>query len=147
RRANLRGLKLSHIVLYGVNLDGADLSGADLSSSHLGELTRVNLDGANLRDAHVPHLTDCSARDADFSVVRFNPAVIVHTDFTGAKLPRVSGSYTVSEWAIFRNADLSEAMLQNSKFTEVDFAGANLTRAFLDECALKRANFRGTKLI
>jgi uncharacterized protein YjbI with pentapeptide repeats len=147
RWANLRGHKLSDIVLYGVNLDGADLSGADLSSSHLGELTRVNLDGAKLCETYVPHLTDCSARNADFTGARFNPAVIVHTDFTGAKLPRVSGSYTVSEWAIFRNADLSEAMLQNSKFTEADFAGANLTRAFLDECALNRANFRGARLI
>jgi len=143
--ADLHGAKLSGIVLYRVRLDGADLRGADLSGSCLGELVRVNLDGALLRGAYVPHLTDCSARNADFSGVRFNPAVIVRTDFTGAKLT-VDGSYTRSEQAVFRDADLTRAQLQDSTFPKADFAGANLTGAFLDKCDLTNANFRGANL-
>ncbi len=144
--ADLRGAKLSGIVLYRVKLEGADLSGADLSRSCMDELVRVNLDGAHLPGAYVFHLTDCTAQQADFSGVRFNPAVIVRTDFTGAKLPRVEGSCTRSEHAIFRNADLSDASLHDSTFLNADFACANLTRAFLDKCDLTGANFRGANL-
>jgi uncharacterized protein YjbI with pentapeptide repeats len=143
---DLRGCKLTNIILYRVKLDGADLSGADLSGSSLGNLIRVNLDGAHLAGAYVPHLTDCSARQADFSHVRFNPAVIVRTDFTGAKLTAVQGSYTRSEQAVFRDADLTGALLQESTFSGADFAGANLTRSFLDKCDLAGARFRDANL-
>jgi uncharacterized protein YjbI with pentapeptide repeats len=144
--ANLRGAKMTGIVLYRVNLEGADLSGADLSGSSLGELVRVNLDGAILSQAYVPHLTDCSARKADFGGARFNPAVIVRTDFTGARLTGVQGGYTRSERTIFRDADLTRALLQDSSFLQADFAGANLTRVFLDHCDLTGANLRGANL-
>jgi uncharacterized protein YjbI with pentapeptide repeats len=144
--AKLPGAKLTNIVLYRVNLDSADLSGADLSGSCLGELVRVNLDGALLPGAYVPHLTDCSARNADFTNVRFNPAVLVRTDFTGAKLLRVEGSWTRSEEADFRDADLTGALLQNSTFARCDFAGANLTDAYLNDCDLTGAVFRGANL-
>lgn len=143
---DLRGTKLTGIVLYRVKLDDADLCGADLSGSSLGELVRVNLDGARLTGAYVPHLTDCSARSADFSNVRFNPAVIARTDFSGAKLTHVCGSYTRSEQAVFRDADLTGAMLQDSTFPEGNFDGANLTRAFLDQCDLSGATFRGANI-
>jgi uncharacterized protein YjbI with pentapeptide repeats len=144
--AKLRGAKMAGIVLYRVNLEGADLRGADLSGSSLGELVRVNLDGAILPQAYVPHLTDCSARKADFSSVRFNPAVIIRTDFTGAKLTGVSASYTRSEQAVFRHADLTGASFEDSTFLKADFAGANLTRAILDKCDLTGASFRGANL-
>jgi len=132
--ADLRGAKLASIVLYRVKLDGADLRESDLSGSCLDQLVRVNLDGAILAQAYVFHLTDCSARNADFSNVRLNPAVIVRTDFTSAKLTHVQGGYTRSEQAIFRDADLTGALLQESTFPGADFAGATLTRAFLDKC-------------
>jgi uncharacterized protein YjbI with pentapeptide repeats len=144
--AELRGAKLTGIVLYRVKLDGADLSGADLSGSCLDNLVRVNLDGARLPRAYVFHLTDCSARNADFSNVRLNPAVIVRTDFTGATLTGVEGSYTRSQQAVFRAADLTGALLQESTFSRADFGGANLSRAFLDRCDLAGASFRGAGL-
>jgi uncharacterized protein YjbI with pentapeptide repeats len=143
---DLRGAKLTGSVLYRVKLDGADLRGADLSGSNLGELVRVNLDGALLPNAYVPHLTDCSARHTDFSNVRFNPAVIVRTDFTGAKLANVFASYTQSEQAVFCEADLTGALLQDSAFPGGNFDGANMTRAFLDNCDLTAATFRGANL-
>jgi uncharacterized protein YjbI with pentapeptide repeats len=143
---DLRGANLSHIVLYRVNFEGADLSGSDLSRSSLGELVRVNLDGAMLPGAYVPHLTDCTARNADFSGVRFNPAVVVRTDFTGSNLSRVEGSYTRSEQAVFRDADLSRAMLQDSAFVGAVFDGANLANAFLEDCDLTGATFRRARL-
>jgi len=143
---DLRGTKLTGIILYRVKMDGADLSGADLSGSGFEQLNHVNLDGALLCGAYVPHLVDCTARKADFSNVRFNPAVIVRTDFTGAKLTDVEGSYTRSEGAVFRNADLTHAELRESTFFSADFAGANLTRSILDECDFTGANFRGANL-
>jgi uncharacterized protein YjbI with pentapeptide repeats len=143
---DLRGAKLTGIVLYRVKLDDADLRDAELSGSSLGDLVRVNLDGARLPGAYVPHLTDCSARHADLSNVRFNPAVIVRTDFTGAKLADVFGSYTRSEQVVFRDADLTRAQLQNSMFPEANFDGANLTQAFLDNCDLTGATLRKANL-
>ncbi|MCA9069872.1 MAG: pentapeptide repeat-containing protein, partial [Planctomycetaceae bacterium] len=144
--ADLRGRKLNQIVLYRVKLDDADLEGADLSGSCLGELVRVNLDGALLKGAYVPYLVDCSLRGADLTHVRLNPAVITRSDFTGAKLTRINGSYTVSQRAIFQEADLTRAELDNSSFLEANFDRANLTEAQLDRCDLTGASFRGADL-
>jgi uncharacterized protein YjbI with pentapeptide repeats len=144
--SDLRGAKLNNIVLYRVKLDGADLFGADLSGSSLGELVGVNLDCALLPRAYVPHLTDCTARCSDFGGVRFNPAVIVRTVFTAAKLVGADGACTRSEQAVFREADLTRAYLPDSTFLRADFTGANLTGAQLDHCDLTGSTFRGTNL-
>ncbi|HEY1189185.1 MAG TPA: pentapeptide repeat-containing protein [Gemmata sp.] len=144
--ANLRGATLTNIVLYGVKLDGADLSDADLSGSSLGDFVRVTLDRANLSNAHVYHLTDCSARGADLSSTHLSQTVIVRTDLTGARLTRATGYSVRSEGSVFRDADLTGAKLGESTFVRGTFDGADLSRAYLDQSDFSGSTFRGAVL-
>ena len=126
--------------------DGADLHDTDLSHSYLDPLNKVCLDGARLCGGSATHFTDCSVRNADLSNTRLNPAEIVGSDFSGARLAGVSGSFTVARDTIFRNAHLCKAGLGESKFPGCDFAGADLTNADLGKCDFTGANFNGANL-
>ncbi len=166
--ADFRGARLVGVRLDGVrgaNFDGADLRSAtvyrcedctfreaDLRSASVGEMRRCCFDRAQLNSddgwgSFSSNIQECSAVEVDLTGTRLNPADLSRSDFTRAKLRVKTASYTVAHDAIFRDADLRGAELDESKFPRCDFRGADLGEANLHKNDFTEANLAGAKLV
>jgi uncharacterized protein YjbI with pentapeptide repeats len=147
---DLSGLDLTGIDFRHADLSGADLSEADLSGARFGsaELWSVNLAGATLQGADLAGVRLTSFGDDRVELAK--------ADFTGADLrgatvdltgPAVfdeivaDGAYFNVSGAVagisFRRAGLARAFITKAydaafASLEADFAGADLTLAYLD---------------
>ena len=126
RNANLYGAKLT-----SVGLDGADLRGASAHYAEFGDLKDARFDGADLSDAYFHDAEGCTFRKAVMSEtwLGFGDADgYTRCDFTGAKMAKVSGESCRFVGSVFEGADLSDGALEESDFSGVNLAGADLTR-------------------
>jgi uncharacterized protein YjbI with pentapeptide repeats len=114
------------------NLRRANLQGADLDEF---DLRRVDLQGAILTGAS---LVNASLVDADAELADFSGAICRNTDFSYARLRGARFSQADCRWAQFHlsefsdDASLDGAQLQFASFRWVDFGGASLREAVLD---------------
>ena len=113
-----RAAILSAISLESAILTGADLSGADLSGSNL---TSANLRAANLTDAD---LTGANLSKANLSEAILDDAVLDGANFHQARMENVSANHTS-----FLEANLSHALLAQSKCRAADFFKARFFEA------------------
>ncbi len=131
--------------LYKVCLDDCDFRGAKISA-YFDKVTGANFEAATMNGGSFTSAEDCSLKDVTMNDTRWNPAVFVRCDFTGAKLHIRTGSFTTTSDCTFKKADLSGADLGNSKFTFADFSGAILGGASLEKCDFTGANLAGADL-
>src|SRR5262249_26238236 len=92
--------------LYKVCLDNCDFRGATISA-YFDTVKGAKVDGATMTNGSFSNAEDCSLQKVTMNDVRWNPAVFVRCDFTGARLIIRTGSYTTANECIFRNAILS----------------------------------------
>jgi uncharacterized protein YjbI with pentapeptide repeats len=118
--AELRGARLSHAVLAGVDLGYAHLDGAELRGS---SLANANLTGASLRRAQVEHT---SFDAAAMALAKLDDASVSDARFVGADLDR-------SQWC-------------DAHVRDTVFDGARFGNAALDRATFERCSFRGTDL-
>jgi len=141
--------------LAAVDTKGADLSGIDLTKCYLRDrnmskakfqfatLVHADLTGAILAEADLSHanLRSATLRAADMSRAKVSGA-----DFTAAVLCRAkligARSGTLSEHAIFKGADLTDAHLNNAILREADLRETVLAGASLCETQLFAADLR-----
>lgn len=153
---HLANIGFSHADFTDANLADQDLSDARLSSA---SLVHANLHGANLSGAF--------AESADFSGSDLGGANLLHgffysADFTGANLagatiaggtfwPSITGigSLTAAQiysTASYQNHDLHNISLPNSVLPGVNFAGQNLSNAYLGYAMLAGATISHANL-
>ena len=111
--ADLRGAYLRGANLEGVNLEGANLTGADLRGAYLrgANLKGANLEGADLRGAY---LRGANLKGADLTGVIGNCKEIksiqtnkYKVNFTATHLTIGCKSYTLNQWQLFSDAQIS----------------------------------------
>ena len=136
--------------LAGANLRGIDFSGADLREIMLeqADLRGANFSGANLRGAA---LTGARLDGANFSGADLTEANLCHSKgmgirFTGANLTRARAIE-----AIWPQADLGNALLDDCVALKIDLSeavldGAHLHRAVLIEARADGSRWRGANL-
>lgn len=161
REAKLAGVEMSKVkgarfekAWGAVRIEEANdcnFKGADFSHTHewQGCMIRAencNADGANFKNGGVYGLVNCSAKRADLTKARLNPADFTGADLTAAKLPKVWASYTQASGAKFDKADLSDARLDDSTFQAASLAKANLSGAELKNCNFTAADLSGADL-
>jgi uncharacterized protein YjbI with pentapeptide repeats len=148
---NLDGVRLdnarlcTHAGLY--HLKNCSLKGADLTDANIGDAADCNLDGAKLVKARVGPLIRCSLRKADLGEAHLNGAGLEKSDLAGAILRKVTGWGCKASEAVFRGADLTDALLQHASFPKADFTKAILDGACLEEADLSGAKLAGTRLV
>jgi uncharacterized protein YjbI with pentapeptide repeats len=175
--AELYDLTLEGANFDGANLEGATIRGAEnctFDRARMRKATVASCKGCSFRDADLRgaavsysprcifdnaritredwssfsgDMMDCSVKNADLTGTRLNPADVSRSDFTGAKLSVETASYTVARDAIFRNADLSDAEMDESKFDRADFTEADLSRAHLEKSVFTKATLARAKLV
>lgn len=112
--------------------------------------------GAKLQ---IRYLMNAQLTDADFSQANlygtdFSGAVLVRAKFNGAKLHNTHFNDnadltnaefigTMMEQPTFLTANLKDAKFINSTLISANFAGADLTGAFIDQCKMAEARFVG----
>jgi len=131
--------------LYKVCLDDGDFRGAKINA-YFDKVTGARFDGATMEGGSFSNAEDCSLKNVTMNDTRWNPAVFIRCDFSGAKLAIRIGSFTLATDCTFRKADLSDADLIESKFTFADFSGATLVGAKLEKCDFTGANLTGADL-
>jgi uncharacterized protein YjbI with pentapeptide repeats len=147
--ANLTGADLSGAWLTEFNLDGAVLVGADLSGASLTQGSLVGANATNI-DASGLWLTQVSLSfatltgsdftDADFVGVDFNDAVIDGADFSRAWLGGVRFQRSSAVSALFTDAYMRQARLDNADFTLAVLDGADLRHAVVANTRIDRAS-------
>jgi uncharacterized protein YjbI with pentapeptide repeats len=126
---------------------GADLIGArlvmssDFSESCFDKATfrrtcmrETNFERATFVKAHMPEvdLSECNARDADFTLADLAASLLIKTDLTNASL---------------KDTNLTSAILQKAKISSADFSGAVLFRADMAKAkGSKQTSFAGADL-
>jgi uncharacterized protein YjbI with pentapeptide repeats len=125
RGANLSGIRLDQVALYGAHLEHADATRAVLSRSNLRE---ASLAGATLSEVD---LMGASLSKANLEGARLNGANLERADLSGANL---------------RGADLFESNLKNANLKDADLRGADLSQAILEEAILWRADLQDAVL-
>jgi WD40 repeat protein len=118
--ARLAGEDLSGLKLPGANLSGAQLEGCQAIGTDLTRalLTAASLVGADLSAAMLP------GADLDDAVLR--GAMLDRTDFSSASLLRADLSAASGHATVFEHADMSQARLDASTWTEARFRGASV---------------------
>ena len=132
--AKLRGLDVSGLFFYGVDLTNTDLRGANLNISGFGNdgITKSNFSDADVRNAN---LQSADFRGADLSDADLRNADLRKADLRGADLTS----------ADFRGADLRGAFLGASKVRGANFRGADLRGATLYTDFTRKANLVGAR--
>ena len=105
KRADLRGVCLSHANLPYTDMSYADLSGADLSYA---DLSHADLSYADLSHVYLYH--------ANLSYTDLLHADLSYTDLSGANMG----------YAMMRGVDLCGATLRGANMTNADLCGAKL---------------------
>ncbi|MEA3547740.1 MAG: pentapeptide repeat-containing protein [Thermodesulfobacteriota bacterium] len=164
--ADLRGVDLSGLYLWGENLVGADLREANLQDA---TLAKAFLMGGDLRDADMrgtrllhARLTHARLEDADLRGANLIDADLENTRLTGAKLkgalysektrfpsgfdPGRHAALTIAPGSDLRNARLQEAFLRNVNLSKANLTGANLESAQLQHTDLRGADLSGANL-
>ncbi len=169
---NLRGAKLKHALLAGVDLSLSDLSKADLEDAFLKDthLSGANLSGARLKKAKLldsdlscsensPRRTNLSGADlngADLSGADLSGANLRRADLRNSKLEQaksIKGAIYDDNTQLADVPNLSEAYkiepyadLEGEKLSKLDLSKANLSMANLKGADLSFANLKGADL-
>ncbi|WP_081927518.1 pentapeptide repeat-containing protein [Halobellus rufus] len=136
---SLHGAVLRHIDLNDqLSFSGVRLIGADLERS---ELRDADFTGADLRFANLAYT---HFNNAEMVGTNFTRAHLEHTFFWGATLNKAIFRFANhglidSPETEFWQAELQNAYLNRSKFSESNFQGADLS-----EAEMPHANFQGT---
>jgi len=146
KRANFRGLDLSHQYFPAVELSRASFRNAILDGAKF-EGTR--LEDADFSEAHAfgTAFEDCNLTRALFSRgnlegIRFRKCKLDSANFLQAKAFAIRMTDCVARFANFREAFLSGAEWQRSVFEEAVFRSAVLHHARLSDVSLTRADCR-----
>lgn len=126
-----------------------DLSGCDLSHA---ELRGANLVGANLRSTNLRH---ANLRGANFSHADLSDADLRNTDLAGIDrsyapdqvrrkfefpLNSTAPGYSFRQRTLFINSKLIGANMESLRLGEVDFSGADLSKAKLSNSRFTTGN-------
>lgn len=136
---DIRSIDLTNAVLPRADLKDAVLAGADLTDAILTNavLLRANL---TLASAFRADLTNANLEDAVLTGAQLRNAVLAGAVLAGADLT------VFTDGANRTWADLEDAVLVGAVFGDVNFTGANLTRADLTGTHLTRAHLTGANL-
>jgi uncharacterized protein YjbI with pentapeptide repeats len=138
------GVSLSRWVLQGIDLTNANLPKADLSYACL---IGAKLDGVNLQQAnlHRAHLDSASLINANLTEANLEFAILGRADLSnamldGANLKRSNLVGAIACGASCRRAQFFYSRPGNADFSEVDFSGADITRAIFRRAKLVNSN-------
>lgn len=131
--------------LHRVCLDDCDFRGATIAA-YFDKVKGAKYDGAVMTGGSFTNAEDCSLKNVTMDDTRWNPAVFIRCDFSGARLNIRTGSYTTATECSFKGADMSGADLNRSKFPFADFSGATLADTKLEGCDFTGANLAGADL-
>lgn len=173
-KANLRNANMSHANLKAADVRLADLSDADLKWANLWE---VKVQGAKFNDADLAHaritkanFSGATLRAANLAKVRSviierlrikggplgdliidRPEMFGGTLFRGKVVPQsITGAIFFQADLVSANleeADLTEADLREARLTLANMCKANLDRADLSAAALGRADLSGASFV
>lgn len=167
--ANLKGADLSGAILNRTTIIRTDFSGADLHgaafmrpsvstslSYEFAEAPRFS--GADMRGVRLTsHIEGADFRGANLSGAKLGPhepradissmpsSMLIHCDFSGARLNNIDLSRAVLTFSRFVGADLSGASLELADLSMADLSGADLTGADLTDANLDGAILSGVK--
>lgn len=134
---DLRGVRLEHFELVGLDLSGSDYSGSNLTDIHF---ENTIIDHVSFKAARISgsDFSDAIVREADFSESRLrNNAMSVksfqNTSFESADLAESMLSYVRFEGVNLRGALLQRANLEEAVFSDCDLSGVDFTGAILNE--------------
>ena len=142
RGANLEGATLSRTVLAGADLTGANLHKANLSDSLLSnvDLKAFVEDLTNdVMKGRSIWPTEAGAAKISIAQRAQRPAVFVNAVLTEAKLCRVDALGVDFSGARLRLADVQDAYFQRANLSGADLHGAQLSRTRLDDARLNAA--------
>ncbi|MBS0202291.1 MAG: pentapeptide repeat-containing protein [Planctomycetes bacterium] len=154
RKVELKGLDLTSVPLWCVDLEDSDLSNTtnnintQRESYSIGTMTRCKLDGARI-DMTVPDLLECSCRGADLSqcwVGFLQDKSRCSSDFTDATLKGMHFTKCNLTGSTFDNADLTHVKLESVVATGVSFRGACLKSVEAKNAKFKGADFANADL-
>src|SRR5262245_7812428 len=138
-RARLRGADLSGARFDGASLERADLGGAALVEARFRQgcnLKYANLGGALATDAdfQTADLTRADLSRSKLTGALFGHATLFYTTLVEASCERADFQKAILAGALLGGARLSKANFQEARLfqsagDDVDFSGANLTRA------------------
>ncbi len=142
-----QGLRLEQASIAGTAFHRCELGGAKAravqgrQSVWMGsKLVRADFGRADLPAAHFLEVdaSDASFLSANLSVARFDRAVLRRADFSRAKLSGANLRLALLSEARFVDSSLYDAKLIQAAGSDVDFAGANLTRANFQRSEIER---------
>jgi uncharacterized protein YjbI with pentapeptide repeats len=160
RRANFRGMDLTHLDLSnlnmvecsfrGANLAGVNMTYADLRTADMAEadLTGANISGSSFAGANLvrANFANANAMQADFSTCNMNAA-----RGAGASFHYCNLSNTIMRDSHFETADFSHSLFKESNlrggvFTDAIFNDADLSDADCRDGSFERGHFKAAKL-
>ena len=130
--ANLRASNFRTAILSGASFIGADLTQADLSDSKCQSVSRL------VSKKNIPRTKFVYA---DLSHVNFNDAILVGSDFRGAKLNQINANR-----AMMQSTKLTRAIFDDAELTRANLLGADLSFAICISSALNPTLLAETNL-
>ncbi|MGE5810767.1 MAG: DUF2169 domain-containing protein [Ignavibacteria bacterium] len=127
---NLSGLVFQNAIISNVNLKNSDLSNSDFTGA---DLSFTDLSGAKLNNAFIKEadLTKSILTNSNLSGAMIEGSIFEEAKMHNSQLNEVKGKNS-----FFAGADLTEAKLLKSDFTDSDFS----------KCIMDKANFQGSNL-
>ena len=136
--SNFAGADLTDAILVDASLQNTDMTGANLAGSNLSnaDLSEATLTGADLTDAVIAgaKLLFADLRRSDLS-----GATLVGADLTNANL---TDANLVSDQILIQPANLSRAYLNDATLSRADLRYVNLSHAYLHYATLDNADLR-----
>jgi uncharacterized protein YjbI with pentapeptide repeats len=155
-RADLTHAQLDDAVLADANLTGATFQGANFQRADLERATTVYADfrGANLQyaDLHRANLRGARLDGADLRDSNLEDVTLDFANLTGAQFDRADLKRAILvngaafHEAVFRSAQLDDAVLADGNFEHADFGAASLRGARFYHADLQEANLSGATL-
>ncbi|MBD3885228.1 pentapeptide repeat-containing protein [Phormidium tenue FACHB-886] len=131
-----RGCDLRRAQLANANLQGVDLAYATLEEANL---AAVNLQGANLFGANL--------KGADLHGANLKNARLVQVNLASANLRDANLENVYSHYSNLSHAILSNAILKDSKWDDINFKFAELNEVNAVGANLQKSNFTESKFI
>ncbi len=130
RRYSAGQRRFPGVKLSGANLSNLDLRGIDLTGSQLvrTKLYRTNLEGATL--------TECDLSGTFLSQTRLSHVSARRARFTDCRMDGVQWEKLDMEGSRFGNANMQRAELKECRMKKVGLGGANLTGAVIENVQL-----------